>query len=469
MSRRDTHTRHISSRFPSQPSKDTSWVNPSLPPGASRLAQPKGSRRVPRPFIDTSGNSSGGWNLVDQWSMPRSGGVPDSGSLFIPDSDFTSFVVGLPNISPSTGSVFAYSYNNTTDEFDLIGNTQPATDDNGDESFGKSVVMSEEAEVIIVGEPRATNGSNTNAGRIFVFARDGGQNWTKRYQWYSDIKEQAAGYSMDITQLDEINKRWYLAVGEPMIYNPGTADLGKYPRMTSWRIEKDLSVPVSERAHKLTSDLNDNLYDMNQESQCGLSVANGNDGTAVVIGVPNLSPNAFVRVVSNGPETFDTSNDIDGPGGASTFGTSVDMSRDGTVIVVGDPGLGQVKVYYKNEADNYVQLGIIMSGDVGFGTSVAITNDSSSDSVDGTTIAIGDPNYDSPLLTNCGRIVVMEYAGGKWVQVFNNILGSSEEEYFGTVVAISPEGTSVFGLARGDNGRYAVYSTLTQAERQATW
>ena len=133
-------------------------------------------------------------------------------------------------------------------------------------------------------------------------------------------------------------------------------------------------------------------------------------------------------------------NDIDGDAAGDETGSSVALSSDGTVLAVGawrNSNSGRVKVYtYSRET--WVQVGGNLDGqgnDSRFGRSVAL-------SADGTVLAVGAEQHDkSSSEFYAGRAEVFTWDGGNWVLRGSPIDGKGEDDYFGTAIGLSNDGT----------------------------
>jgi hypothetical protein len=180
-----------------------------------------------------------------------------------------------------------------------------------------------------------------------------------------------------------------------------------------------------------------------------------------VVGSQNERPEPNVvtgPVVVVSPETTivgDAANDL--------FGKSVAVSADARTIVIGAPGLirvdnskkGYVKVHRINDDDgNRAQLGVTIDGDeIGdtFGWSVDITPD-------GTTIVIGSPGT-SISCEKCDRpgyvrVFSLEsdddLGTDTWIQIGGDITGEADgNNMFGYFVSISDDGKTIAVGAHG--------------------
>tara|TARA_B100001287_G_scaffold176319_1_gene148634 strand:+ start:521 stop:2152 length:1632 start_codon:yes stop_codon:yes gene_type:complete len=139
--------------------------------------------------------------------------------------------------------------------------------------------------------------------------------------------------------------------------------------------------------------------------------------------------------------------------GESTFGISVEISRNGKRMVVGNNQSfrhGLVKVFEMSASNNWIQIGNNIPGDApevtngdsqgNFGFSVSINNDGSRVVVGANMDGIyGQANLDHGLMR------VYEYNGSDWVQLGTDIIGEYSQQYFGGSVSMNGSGDIIVG------------------------
>lgn len=134
------------------------------------------------------------------------------------------------------------------------------------------------------------------------------------------------------------------------------------------------------------------------------------------------------------------------------LGTSISLSSDGTVMALGassaNTSTGVVRVYQKSGL-SWTQVGTDIYGDNtsdSFGFSVSL-------SADGTVLAVGantsDLHYDD--FAPSGYVKVFELSGGAWVQKGSTLNASSNSENFGNSVSLSADGQVMAVGAPGYN------------------
>ena len=136
--------------------------------------------------------------------------------------------------------------------------------------------------------------------------------------------------------------------------------------------------------------------------------------------------------------------DIDGQQEGDEFGFSVDLSADGTRVIVGarlhaleTDFAGQVAVY-KRAGNQWIPMGNAIDGTqsmIEFGYSVVISDD-------GNRIAVGAPKAD-PFGIDKGSVRVFEWINNQWIQLGESIDGSFVFDQAGQSVALSADGNRI--------------------------
>jgi len=446
MARRDNHIRFISNRFPSTPSSDTSWVNPSLPPGASRLAIPKGSIRPGRTMFDVNV-----WELIFTDAPYPDVGNSGSGGLSI-DPEQLRFAVGFPKNGIATNEdpahVRTYQYNSSLATFEQYGQTIGYPDDgqlNYDQA-GTAVALTNNGNFLLTGIPSS---GTSDQGEVRTLLYDTA--WSDESSiTYNDIINSFYGRSIVLSRATHTAR--YSAEGAP-----GTNQVYVVERDT----DGTFVAYIGDGTGNLSGDA-----DTNFGWSIGISDL-ANNALWVVIGAPGKTnvDESFIRIVKGVDEgaSWSWTKVIEIPVASGKLGNSVSMSFDSTVIAAGDPANGDVYVYYQSPQDDatWILLGSVISGGAGtrFGHSISMDRTASNSELDGITIAIGEPDYGTVIRPNSGRVSVMEYAGGEWRLVLNRIVGSAENEHLGETVALSnTEPKWVVAAGNRDSGRISVYA-----------
>ncbi len=190
----------------------------------------------------------------------------------------------------------------------------------------------------------------------------------------------------------------------------------------------------------------------------GSSVSLSSNGTILAIGATGNDDNGLesgqVRVYRNNTGVWiQIGADINGETAYDETGFSVSLSGDGTILAIGaiynnGNGVhsGQVRVY-RNISDNWIQIGSDIDGETANdlnGSSVSLSND-------GTILAIGAVgNNGNGSLS--GQVRVYRNISDNWIQIGSDINGEDANDYSGTSISLSSDGTILAIGANGNNG-----------------
>ena len=138
---------------------------------------------------------------------------------------------------------------------------------------------------------------------------------------------------------------------------------------------------------------------------------------------------------------------IEGSDFFGSFGDTVGINADGTVIAVGEPsgGLGVVRIY-ENIAGTWTQIGadiVGLANNNQLGISISFSDD-------GTIVALGasgaDDNGD-----NSGHVRIFQNVAGTWTQIGSPIGGEAANDGSGSSVSLSADGSIVAIGASGND------------------
>ena len=199
----------------------------------------------------------------------------------------------------------------------------------------------------------------------------------------------------------------------------------------------------------------------------GHSVSLNSDGSILAVGAPNNSDNesgaGHVRIFENLEGTWtQIGNDIDGSVAGDNLGYSVDLSADGSIVALSaiGNGAGYVKVF-KKQSGIWVQVGQNINGEFNddkFGYSISLNSD-------GTIIAIGATEN----LLKAGHVRVFENQEGVWTQIGSDIDGEAVDDRSGCSVSLSSNGSILAVGAYGNNlgtGHVRVYKNQNSSWTQ---
>ena len=181
----------------------------------------------------------------------------------------------------------------------------------------------------------------------------------------------------------------------------------------------------------------------------GSSVALSSNGEILAIGAlgnDEVGQNAgHVRVFISAGGWVQLGNDLDGSAAGDSFGFSVALSAEGTILAVGATGVdgingmdaGRVEVFqWRNSV--WQAMGRALDGEAAgddFGHSVALSDD-------GLVLAVGAPKNDGGS-TLSGRVRVFEWDGAEWNFRGEALDGMLAGNAFGDSVALSSDGSIV--------------------------
>ncbi|MBN8613603.1 MAG: hypothetical protein J0L92_23610 [Deltaproteobacteria bacterium] len=223
------------------------------------------------------------------------------------------------------------------------------------------------------------------------------------------------------------------------------------------------------------------------DDQAGRAVAISADGLRAVVGVPNRGSDrglvgVYVRSAGSSTWGLERSLSASDAAGGDTFGTSVAINADGTVLAVGAPGdnagatdNGSVRIFRRTGADWTEDAAPAISGAQAgerLGTAVAISGD-------GVRLAVGAPLFDAPGLLDAGRVLVLAWDGVSW-SVSTTATGTVADGALGSSVAMNRAASRAIAGAPGDRlggsfpagsavvlgrfGSWSVESTLVPAD-----
>ena len=187
----------------------------------------------------------------------------------------------------------------------------------------------------------------------------------------------------------------------------------------------------------------------------GTSVALSDDGSQLVVGagVPQHRDPYGVRVfvLDAGTGWTQRGASIQAEDGINIEGQIVAVSGDGLRIAVGTRGTGtdkgQVQIFgWSGSPSAWTLIGTAISGDHQgdkFGSSVSLSRD-------GSLVAVGARNHSSP---NVGQVKVLEQNGAEWTVVGQSLVGDdANKRGLGHSVALSDDGVFVAaGAVRGNS------------------
>lgn len=317
-----------------------------------------------------------------------------------------------------------------------------------EDRFGSSVSLSADGSIMAVGSESSDN-TGYYAGLVKVYQNISGD-WIQLGQTLEGQGYYATfGFSIDINADGTI-----LAVGAPGI-NSG--------HVRVYRYIDNLWEQIGEKIE------GESVFDAS-----GSSVCISADGNTVAIGAPQNEASGdaagHVRIYENNSDNWEqVGNDIDAEASGDHLGASINMSADGNIIAIGasfndgnGTTSGQARVF-QNIENNWQQIGDDIDGEfpgdhAGFSVSL---------SLDGAIIAVGSRGNDENG-NSAGQVRVFENNANNWEQIGNSIYGIEAEDYFGSYVSLSADGTVVaigsdypYGIVADSIGYIGVFHNIS--------
>ena len=355
--------------------------------------------------------------------------------------DGSIMVVGAPESDingDSSGNVRVYRRDNS--QWQQIGATLHGLP--GDK-FGQSVSVSDDGNIIAVGAYLGDSAStDDNVGYVSVFEKNN-ETWVQRGEKiFGKVSGELSGFS---TALSSSGDR--VAVGSIFALD-GHVDTAGITRVYRW-----LDGSWSQVGHDLSVGyLNDQFGYSVDLSSDGMTVAVGAPGAST----NRPSGYARVYKFDGAANWGQFADRPVGQGEYDNerFGHSVSLSSDGTKIAVGSPNypdVGRTQVYefetfvspynpaYTYTYWNQTFYGIGQAGDDHFGSSVELSDD-------GTILVVGAPNNDFASV-DAGRISIYQNTTDQNTsyELVGSMDGHAVDEQFGANIAISGNGIVMAG------------------------
>jgi hypothetical protein len=193
----------------------------------------------------------------------------------------------------------------------------------------------------------------------------------------------------------------------------------------------------------------------------GESVSLNADGSIIAIGAKRNEGNGtfagHVRIYENiNGNWVQVGNDIDSESANDGSGASVSLSDNGSILAIGATGndgggmaSGHVRVF-KNQSGNWVQIGNDIDGESefnSFGISISLNSN-------GTILAVGASRNDGNGIDS-GHVRVFRNQNGNWLQIGNDIDGEAVGDFFGRTVDLSSDGSILAAGAPFNDGNGA--------------
>ena len=390
--------------------------------------------------------------------------------------DGNTFVFG----DVSAGCVKVYGANLATGFWSRLGDSITESYSAGGD-FGKFVDISKNGGVVTFSDPSTELG----LGKIYQYKWDG-ENWLPNMV---EVNNNVAGsfFGRRLYVTEDASKiltestvtfqlfRWNIArpsatingsarllrlsVDQPYVYNyvtsasnivvtgqVNTAVTNNY--VIKYTVVNDIGLSevfyqiVSVSGDMLQLGLDIRSFDTSATAlNLGWSASMSDDGTLLAVGLPGYeNDRGRVKIYQFDLTTiiWELQTTITGPSTGSLFGYAVCLSKNGTKLAIGAPGVtdGLVRVYNKNGA-TWNQLGSDMTGTSGgkFGFSVSLN-------LEGTNVVVGEPRKSFDVNTGAGATRMFSYTSSQWTEI-SSMTNNQLEHELGHSVAVTST-TNVF-------------------------
>eukprot|EP00979_Chaetoceros_neogracilis_P000863 scaffold185_cov233-Chaetoceros_neogracile.AAC.3 len=218
------------------------------------------------------------------------------------------------------------------------------------------------------------------------------------------------------------------------------------------------------------------------DDYAGYSVGISADGSRVIVGAPLNDGNGvfaghfrvFIQQDDTNGSWIQVGGDIDGEAAGDRSGYSVEISADGSRVIMGAPSnnnasganAGHARVFQQDDTNgSWIQVGGDIDGEAAgdwSGHSVGI-------SADGSRVIVGAP-YNEAIGFKSGHARVFQQqdgtTNGSWIQVGGDIDGEAAGDRSGYSVGISADGIRVIvgAYANGGNGADAGHARVFQQD-----
>lgn len=176
-------------------------------------------------------------------------------------------------------------------------------------------------------------------------------------------------------------------------------------------------------------------------SSFGYKISISSDGSTVAVSTPQYNPgfspitipppiyHGLVQIFKYESGNWNQiGDDIEGES-MDTLGEEISMSADGKIIAISS---GMSLKVYENISDVWILKGNEIIDADSNPARISLSDD-------GTTIAIGDPDYSDEITTR-GRTKIYKLELDEWIQIGNDILGDESFSRSGRSLSISPDG-----------------------------
>jgi len=363
----------------------------------------------------------------------QNGGSNLGQSVAISADGNTALVGGPSDEEPGKGEMLvgaAWVFTRTGSSWTQQGPKLRGSDREGEGQFGISVALSADGNTALIGGI-----SDANVGAAWVFTRAAGK-WAQQGSKLTGGGEETGSgrFGKSVALSGEGNEALVGAYFD-------NSSVG-----AAWAFKRAGST-WSHDGKKLTGAGEEGF------AQFGISVALSFDGKTALIGGPGdegstKEPMAGAAwAFGNGSTGWTAQGSKLSSGGAKgvgELGTSVALSAEGNIALVGAPGdgtAGGVRAYQRSGATWSLQGAELKPSDAvgpaGFGTAVALSGDGASALIGGPVDEDGPNGGTGP--TPSGAVWQFARSGAAWSQQGAKIVGTTSESEFGAAVAMTAD------------------------------
>lgn len=347
------------------------------------------------------------------------------------------------NAGSRIGSVSVYSLvlRGSGLAYTLLGNTIQGEPGVG-ETFGGSVSLSSDGQTVAIGDHLSDGGGVKDAGRVNVYS-------------LNETTWKQVGQSLDGTNTSDWSGRSVALSDNGDMVAIGTIELDSgtgFARVYKWNETSWIQLGSALRGEEGLG------------LSFGFSLDLSGDGTTLVVGDYRNGGNGetagSVRVYQWNAETDEweqQGQDLDGAAARDWFGWSTSISKDGSIVAVGAVGTfemeggtkGYVRIYKWTETGWQMiapEIRAPSATSAAFGMSVDLSSD-------GSRLVVGDHRESTGSASNIGSTRVYILADDQF-KLYLEVSGANRGDFFGRAVAFADDGRSFAAGAPGndDNG-----------------
>jgi hypothetical protein len=295
----------------------------------------------------------------------------------------------------------------------------------GADSFGSSVAITGDGTIAVVGASNGEDSTNNASGVAYVFTRAGSV-WSLQQKLQANDTAAGNYFGCSVAISDD---GLTIAVGS----SGNSSSRGSVHIFTK-------SGSTWTQQTKLIA--NDGIAN----DQFGKTVAISSDGNTVASGAPgNLSSQGAVYIHTRSGSTWSQQAKIIPSNVASSdqFGISLDITTNGNMIVAGSSlhnGGNGVAYIFTRSGTTWTQQYELIPTDLAngdsFGYSVTVSND-------GSIVMVGSPNSDPGAISSSGSAYIFTKPASNWTQQIKlTASNKANQDKFGSSVALAGNGGS---------------------------